>query len=80
MLITNFQPCLHFRDGNYDFEFETDDGEFRSEQGRIKHIGGEDANEITGEFSWVSPEGELVSFTYKADENGYQAQGKKIIR
>merc|ERR1719412_1963161 len=66
------------RDGNYDFEFETDDGEFRSEQGRIKHIGGEDANEITGEFSWVSPEGELVSFTYKADENGYQAQGSHL--
>merc|ERR1739848_589111 len=35
------------RDGNYDFEFETD-------------------------------EGELVSFTYKADENGYQAQGSHL--
>merc|ERR1712183_1145571 len=55
-------------DGNYDFTFETDDGEFRSEQGRVKNVGGENVNEITGEYSWTSPEGELVSFTYKADE------------
>merc|ERR1711981_1077373 len=65
-------------DGNYDFTFETDDGEFRSEQGRVKNVGGENVNEITGEYSWTSPEGELVSFTYKADENGYQAQGSHL--
>ena len=63
---------------NYDFRFETDDGEFRQEQGRVKNVGGDNVNEITGEYSWTSPEGELVSFTYKADENGYQAQGKTV--
>ena len=60
------------------FRFETDDGEFRHEEGRVKNVGGENANEIIGEFSWTSPEGELVSFTYKADENGYQAQGSHL--
>ena len=59
--------------------FETDDGEFRQEQGRVKSVGGDNVNEITGEYSWTSPEGELVSFTYKADENGYQAQGKHLM-
>jgi len=58
------------RDGNYDFEFETEDGEFRHEEGSD--------NGKIGEFSWTSPEGELVSFTYKADENGYQAQGSHL--
>merc|ERR1712029_513514 len=58
------------RDGNYDFEFETDTGEFRSEIGS--------PNEESGEYSWTSPEGELVSFTYTADENGYQAQGSHL--
>ena len=58
--------------------FETDDGEFRTEQGRVKNVGGENVNEITGEYSWTSPEGELVSFTYTADENGYQAQGSHL--
>ena len=48
------------------FRFETDEGEFRSEQGRVKHgPEGENINEITGEYSWISPEGQLVSFTYK---------------
>jgi hypothetical protein len=28
--------------------------------------------------SWTSPEGELISFTYIADENGYQPQGSHI--
>lgn len=45
----------------------------------MKNVGGgEIANVKTGEFSWTSPEGELVSFTYKADENGYQAQGSHL--
>merc|ERR1712086_117307 len=64
------------RDGNYDFEFETEDGsEYRREEGRVNANG---ANEISGEYSWTSPEGELVSFTYIADENGYQAQGSHL--
>merc|ERR1711981_475947 len=62
------------RDGNYDFEFETDE-EFRREEGRVKNG---NTNEISGEYSWTSPEGELVSFTYIADENGYQAQGSHL--
>ncbi len=35
--------------------------------------GGDEAvNEVRGEVSWVSPEGEVVSYTYVADENGYR--------
>ena len=34
--------------------------------------GGETVNEISGHVEWVSPEGELVSFSYTANENGYQ--------
>ena len=57
------------------FRFETDTGEFRREQGRVKNG---NTNEISGEYSWTSPEGEEVSFTYVADENGYQAQGSHL--
>ena len=53
------------RDGNYEFEFEDDDGSFRREIGSVKNLGAEDANEITGEVSWISPEGETISFTYQ---------------
>jgi hypothetical protein len=59
--------------------FETDDGVYRNEQGTIKNLGSDQAaNEVTGEVSWTSPEGEFITFTYKADENGYQAQGSHL--
>lgn len=59
-----------FIHGCFKNRFETEDGEFRHEEGSD--------NGKIGEFSWTSPEGELVSFTYKADENGYQAQGSHL--
>ncbi len=31
-----------------------------------------------GEVSWTSPEGELITFTYTADEDGYQAAGSHL--
>ncbi len=52
---------------------ESPDGSFRQESGQQVPVGGgETVNEISGEVSWISPEGELVSFTYTANENGYQ--------
>ena len=58
--------------------FQTDDGSSRQETGSVKQVGGEEANSISGQYSWTSPEGELVSFTYVADENGFQPQGSHI--
>lgn len=54
-------------DGNYNFEFTDDDGSVRRENGVE---GTKD-----GEVQWTSPEGDLISFSYVADENGYQASG-----
>jgi len=61
--------------GNYNFQYATDDGSFRQESGRQNG----DAQEITGEVSWTDEvTGETVSFTYVADENGYSAQGSHV--
>ena len=60
------------------YRFQTDDGSSRRETGSVKSLGNEEANSITGEYSWTSPEGELVSFSYVADENGFQPQGSHI--
>jgi len=61
--------------GNYNFQFATEDGSFRQESGRQNG----DAQEITGEVSWTDEEtGETISFTYVADENGYSAQGSHV--
>jgi hypothetical protein len=59
--------------------FQTDDGSSRQETGSVKQLGNEEANSITGEYSWTSPEGELISFSYVADENGFQPQVTHLI-
>ncbi|XP_059089983.1 larval cuticle protein LCP-17-like [Tigriopus californicus] len=64
--------------GEYDFQYQTDDGVNRQEQGQTIQNGAEDINEITGQVSWTSPEGELVTLNYVANENGYQPTGSHV--
>ena len=52
------------------FEFTDDDGSFRTENGI------EDTKD--GEITWISPEGEQVSISYVADENGYKVSGSHL--
>ncbi len=57
------------------FRLDSPDGTFRQETGTQVATGtrsDETVNEIRGEVSWVSPEGQLISYTYIANENGYQ--------
>ena len=54
----------------YHFRYSTDDGSFRQENGL--------AGSKDGEVSWTSPEGELITFSYVADENGFKASGSHI--
>jgi hypothetical protein len=58
-------------DGSYSHLYELSDQSAHQEAGK----GGVIAE---GSFRWVSPEGEQISVTYKADENGYQPQGAHL--
>ena len=51
---------------------------FRQESGSTKNLGNEDANEIRGSYSYTSPEGELITVNYVADETGFHAEGDHI--
>lgn len=55
------------------------------EQGKLKSVPNpENDNKLqdvivaSGKISWVSPEGELITLTYVADENGFQPQGSHL--
>ncbi|KAH8302701.1 hypothetical protein KR044_009774, partial [Drosophila immigrans] len=48
------------------------DGQEQVESGSLKRVGDEEALTATGSFGWTSPEGQKISLTYIADENGYQ--------
>ncbi|XP_037929415.1 pupal cuticle protein Edg-78E-like [Teleopsis dalmanni] len=58
-------------DGSYQYLYETSNGIAAQEAG----VGGYYAN---GGFAYVSPEGEHIQLSYKADENGFQPQGDHL--
>ncbi|CAH0602319.1 unnamed protein product [Chrysodeixis includens] len=66
-------------EGEYQYSYETDNGISASETGRLVNAGQENAAEVAqGEASWTSPEGDKISLSYIADENGYQPQGSHL--
>lgn len=62
--------------------YETGNNIIAEESGYIKTIGeGEDRAEAIvqqGTFSYTSPEGQLITIHYTADETGFHAQGDHI--
>ncbi|CAG9127117.1 hypothetical protein JYU34_016433 [Plutella xylostella] len=70
-------------EGNYVFNFETDDGTARQETGEVKEALDEDNKPHTvvvvrGSYTYVDSEGEPQTITYFADETGFHAEGRTI--
>ncbi|XP_047522324.1 larval cuticle protein LCP-17-like [Pieris napi] len=66
-------------EGQYSWAIETDNGISARAQGALKDPQGENPAEVVqGQAQWTSPEGEVVSLQYTADENGYQVQGSHL--
>jgi len=67
-------------DGTFRWATELSDGTKQEQSGYIKP-GDDPENAIQvmqGSYSYYSPEGELISVTYIADENGFQPQGDHL--
>lgn len=60
--------------------FETANGITAEESGFLKNAGNPDteAQVAQGSSSYTSPEGQQISLTYVADENGFQPQGAHL--
>lgn len=64
---------------SYQYAYETSKGIKAEETGSLKNAGAEnEAIEAKGGFSYISPEGEAISLTYIADENGFQPTGDHL--
>ena len=61
-----------FPDGTYNYAYETGNGIAASEQGVPKRVEENEPIIATGEYSYTSPEGQLIKVSYIADENGFQ--------
>ncbi|XP_049865983.1 larval cuticle protein LCP-22-like [Pectinophora gossypiella] len=68
-------------DGAYSWAFETDNGIAAQEQGTPRNFGGNPPVVpvvAQGSFAYTSPEGQPISVSYVADENGFQPQGDSL--
>ncbi|XP_063918066.1 endocuticle structural glycoprotein ABD-4-like [Zophobas morio] len=66
-------------DGSYKWAYETANGIAAQEQGGLKQQGSaEPSIAAQGSFSYTSPEGQPISVSYVADENGFQPQGAHL--
>lgn len=62
---------------NY-YSFETSNGISHQETGQPKQVDQETPVVAQGSESWSAPDGQAISLTWTADENGFQAQGSHI--
>jgi hypothetical protein len=65
-------------DGTFSWLSELSDGSKKQQSGKLKQIGTEQGIELTGSYSYTSPEGEKIELTYIADENGFQPSGAHL--
>lgn len=65
-------------DGSYQFSYETENGIAASESGAPKPIGDEVPVVVQGQFQYTDNDGNPISLTYVADENGFQPQGAHL--
>ncbi|XP_034946231.1 endocuticle structural glycoprotein SgAbd-1-like [Chelonus insularis] len=76
-VITSQQLEVNF-DGSYVNNFETSNGISHQETGQPKQVEQETPVVSQGNEAWTAPDGQAISLTWTADENGFQAQGSHI--
>jgi len=67
-------------DGSYSYSYETGNGIRAQEQGSqlLQISKDEEAIHVQGAFSYSDPDGNPVSLSYTADENGFHPQGEHL--
>ncbi|XP_044272550.1 endocuticle structural glycoprotein SgAbd-4-like [Tribolium madens] len=66
-------------DGSYNWAYETGNGIAADERGQLKNAGSKnEAQSASGSFSYTAPDGQKITVSYIADENGFQPQGSHL--
>ena len=66
-------------DGTYSYSYETGNGIAGDEKGQLKNPGSQDeAQSATGSFTYTAPDGQKITVSYIADENGFQPVGDHL--
>jgi hypothetical protein len=77
--ILSHTVCLS-QEGNraYKFNFETENGISRTENGHLKNVGKKAGAVMSGSYSYTGPDGILYTINYIADELGFRAEGAHL--
>lgn len=69
--ITSYQNDVNY-DGSYTYSYISGDGSQQQARGFVKNLGQKEieAQVVQGSYSYTSPEGQPITVTYVADENG----------
>ncbi|BET01394.1 Cuticle protein [Nesidiocoris tenuis] len=67
-------------DTGYSYSYETADRTSVNERGLLKQGPEGDVIVADGSFSYVGPDGNQYTVTYRADENGFQPEGAHLPR
>lgn len=65
-------------DGSYSYAYETGNGIVADEKGELKKVGDVEAISVQGEYHYPGENGETISVTYTADENGFHPIGAHL--
>uniref|UniRef100_A0A146L0M8 Endocuticle structural glycoprotein SgAbd-2 n=2 Tax=Lygus hesperus TaxID=30085 RepID=A0A146L0M8_LYGHE len=68
-------------DGSYKWNYETANEIVAQEEGFVQNFGQGEDKEIqtaVGSYSYTAPDGVRITVTYRADENGFVAQGDHL--
>ncbi|KAG8324179.1 hypothetical protein J6590_098456 [Homalodisca vitripennis] len=66
-------------DGRFQYAFETENGIALNAVGDVKQLSPqEQAQVIQGSYSYTAPDGQVITTSYTADENGFVAQGNHL--
>ncbi|KAI4459214.1 cuticle protein [Holotrichia oblita] len=66
-------------DGTYQFVYETENKISQQETGELKNAGtNQESSVIHGSYSYVAPNGQVLTVNYIADENGFRPSGAHL--
>ncbi|KAL2714263.1 endocuticle structural glycoprotein SgAbd-8-like isoform X2 [Vespula squamosa] len=65
-------------DGSYSYEYETANGIQAAEQAQVNVQGDVLLKQVTGSFTYTSPDGTPIHVTYTADANGFHPEGEHL--
>ncbi|XP_052755008.1 endocuticle structural glycoprotein ABD-4-like [Galleria mellonella] len=65
-------------DGTYKWALQTEGGIYHEQRGSVQSSGSEPSLLVEGQYQYTAPDGQIINVLYRADENGFQAQGDHL--